>query len=403
MKICGIISEFNPFTNGHEYIISQVKEKYGLECLCLMSGNFVQRGEMAILDKYSRAACAINAGADVVVELPLAFSLSSAEYFAYGAIKILKNIGVSNIAFGVKIKNPEILIKFAKLKSNEPTQIKTLIKGFTKAGMDYNKSVKMAYNAFLPNMKKEIEEIFSEPNNILALEYLSAIEKLKANINPIFIQRQDSGYNKQKPVKEKNIHYLSATALRTLIQNGKRWKIKKYVPKYSFETINKLNKKTLKKSIEKLDTLLISKIRNSDFKELEEINDINTSLSHLILNNCKMYSTTKEVVDASNSKNFKESRIRRLLLLTYFDITKTKYKMMLENDLPINVIAVKKSKKTLLSNMIKNSNIKLIVSEKDKESLSENERLLIEISQQSSNLYDICNENAFKYDKTIFV
>ena len=403
MKICGIISEFNPFTNGHEYIINQVKEKYGLDCLCLMSGNFVQRGEMAILDKYSRATCAINAGADVVVELPLAFSLSSAEYFAYGAVKILNSIGVSHIAFGVKIKSPEILFKFAKIRANEPTELKNLIKSYTKTGMDYNKSMQSAYKAILPSIKNEIDEIFNEPNNILALEYLSAIIKLKSNIQPIFIQRQDCGYNHDKPIKIDKKYFLSATAVRNLLNFGKIKKIKKYIPTFSFTHLKNINQKNIEKNKEKLDTLIITKIRELDCDKLENINDINTSLSHLIVNNCKMYSSTKDLIEASNTKNFKESRIRRLLINAYFDITKEKYKTLFKENLPINVLAVSKSKKNLLSQLIKNSKIKLIVSEKDKESLSENERLIIDIAQRSTTIYDVCNSNKFSSDKTIFV
>ncbi|MBQ7467088.1 MAG: nucleotidyltransferase family protein [Clostridia bacterium] len=403
MKICGIISEFNPFTNGHEYIISEVKSKYGLDCLCLTSGNFMQRGEMAMLDKFARATAAINAGANLVVEMPLVFSLSSAEYFAFGSVKILQEIGVTHLAFGVKIKDSAILENFAKIKANEPAKIKTYIKNYIKAGLDYNKSLKSAYKMAYPKLKNDIDAIFSDPNNILALEYLSAIIKLKADIKPIFISRQDGGYNQSKGVKVNNKNFLSATAIRNLVLQGKIKKTKKYLPTYSFRDLVTISAKNLSSAQDKLDTLLISKIRNMTYADLEKINDFNLSLAHLIYDNCKMYNHSKDIIDACNTKNFKESRIRRLLLLSYFDITKEKFKCMLKDKHAINVLAVNKSKKELLSKIIKNSKRKLIVSAKDKESLSETERLVVDIAQRSSNLYDICNQRQYKEDKTLFV
>lgn len=403
MKICGIISEFNPFTNGHKYIIEQVKQKYGLDCLCLMSGNFMQRGEMAILDKYTRSTSAINSGADIVIEMPLVFSLSSAEYFARGSIKILKDLNVSHIAFGVKISDTSILEKFAKIKSEEPDQIKTLIKGYIKAGMDYNKSFKLAYKSYFPELIKEIDEIFNDPNNILAIEYLSAINSLHAKIQPIFIDRQDGGYNHHLPTKVNKMNFLSATAIRNLYLSDKINKIKKYVPLYTFKCLKTSDNKNHNIIENKFDTLIINKIREMSYKDLENITDSNTSLSHMLLDSCKMYATTKEVVEALNTKNFKESRIRRLLLLSYFNITKKQFNQLLTVNLPVNVLAVAKSRKKLLSQVLKESKRKLVVSSKDKENLDESQSLIINMSQKTSNLYNICNNKQYQEDKTIFI
>ncbi len=403
MKICGIISEFNPFTNGHKYIIDQVKQQYGLDCLCLTSGNFMQRGEMALINKYERATSAIQAGADIVIELPLALSLSSAEYFARGAVKILKDINVSHIAFGVKVSDTAILNKIAKIKANEPEKVTTLIKSYIKTGMDYNKSFQLAYQSCYPNIKNELNEIFSDPNNILAVEYLTALYSLNAQIQPIFIQRKDGGYNNFKPVTINGVHYLSATAIRKLIYAGKVNKCKKYVPAYTFAQLKNIKSNNIQLSATKFDTLIINNIREKSYEELEKINDVNTALAHMISDNCKSYYTTKDIVNVMNTKNFKESRIRRQLILSYFNISKSIFKEILNKNLPVNVLAVSKSRKKLLSQILKESKRKLIISAKDKESLDQNQRLIIDIAQNASNLHNICNNQPYEEDKTIFI
>ena len=123
MNFCGIISEFNPFHNGHEYIIREAKKQTGLNVVCLMSGNFVQRGKPAIQNKYIRAKNAVNAGATAVLELPTIFACSNAENFAYGAIKILSAIGATHIAFGVENTSLEILKQVAELKFKNSVEL----------------------------------------------------------------------------------------------------------------------------------------------------------------------------------------------------------------------------------------------------------------------------------------
>ena len=144
MDFCGVICEFNPFHNGHLYFLSQVKKQTDSKIICLMSGNFVQRGEPAIEDKYNRAKKAIQAGAHAVYELPTIFACSNAENFAYGAIKILKALNVKQIAFGVTETDLETLQKIAQIKFDNSVEFQNCFKNEIENGINYNTALKRA-------------------------------------------------------------------------------------------------------------------------------------------------------------------------------------------------------------------------------------------------------------------
>ena len=142
MNFCAIICEFNPFHNGHEYIIKQAKKTTGNEIVCLMSGDFVQRGTPAITDKYTRAKHAILAGANAVLELPCIYACSNAENFATGAIRTLKALGIKQLAFGIEKTNLETLKQIAKLKHENSERFKTAFKNEIENGINYNTALK---------------------------------------------------------------------------------------------------------------------------------------------------------------------------------------------------------------------------------------------------------------------
>ena len=142
MNFCGIVCEFNPFHNGHEHIIQKAKKQTGKDIICLMSGDFVQRGTPAIESKYNRAANAISAGANAVLELPCIYACSNAENFANGAIKIFKSLGISTIAFGVENTSLEILQKVAKLKHENSERFQEAFKNEIQNGINYNTALK---------------------------------------------------------------------------------------------------------------------------------------------------------------------------------------------------------------------------------------------------------------------
>lgn len=403
MKLCGIIAEFNPFTNGHSYIINKAKEQTGLDVLCLMSGNLVQRGELSIIDKYQRAITAIKEGASFVIELPTRFALSSAQNFAEGAIKTLIDIGnISHLAFGIKLKNTSEFKKIAYIKANEPKIVKDKFKQYTKLGLSYSVALFKIYNELFPEYREILDEIQKEPNNILALEYLTAMYKLKANIEPVFIQRTDNGYNSLIPkiikVNNKSLYYASASKIRSLMSQNRSFI--KYIPKSSHTDFINPSKLTNSSINTKLECLLINTIRNKTYQELEQYQDYNNNLSHLIKDTCHSNGTLDEIINVTDSKCYRPKRIKKLLIYPYLELTKEKYLNSEENNY-LTVLAVDKTKKSNLSRMAKVSKLKLIISHKDLIDLKNKNILTME--QKNTNLYNLVHGLPVSTDITKFI
>ncbi len=221
MKAVGLVTEYNPFHNGHLYHLNKAMELTGADIsVAVMSGDFVQRGELAVLDKYTRASMALNSGVNLVVELPVNYAVSSAESFAAGALKVLDYIKADSIAFGSESGNIERLSKLAHiLCDNEDTLYKEISK-YTANGISYAAARQKVVEKLTD---KDTAAMLTSSNNILAVEYLKAIIKNNYAIKPYTIKRQGDSYNDTDIRSE----YASATALRG---NLKADNISKYIP-----------------------------------------------------------------------------------------------------------------------------------------------------------------------------
>ena len=189
MKVTGIIAEYNPFHQGHAYHLSRARELTGTDrILVVMGGNFMQRGEPAIIDKYTRTEMALRNGADLVLELPAASATGSAEYFAEGAVELLDASGVVNeLCFGSELGELEPLEKAAELLLEEPEDYQELLRTELKKGKTFPEARETALSAFLPE-----QNLLASPNNILAIEYIKALKRRKSSIRPLTIQRLGS-------------------------------------------------------------------------------------------------------------------------------------------------------------------------------------------------------------------
>ena len=189
MKVTGIIAEYNPFHQGHAYHLSRARELTGADrILVVMGGNFMQRGEPAIIDKYTRTEMALRNGADLVLELPAASATGSAEYFAEGAVELLDASGVVNeLCFGSELGELEPLKKAAELLLEEPEDYQELLRAELKKGKTFPEARETALSAFLPE-----QSLLASPNNILAIEYIKALKRRKSSIRPLTIQRLGS-------------------------------------------------------------------------------------------------------------------------------------------------------------------------------------------------------------------
>ena len=189
MKVTGIIAEYNPFHQGHAYHLSRARELTGADrVLVVMGGNFMQRGEPAIIDKYTRTEMALRNGADLVLELPAASATGSAEYFAEGAVELLDASGVVNeLCFGSELGELEPLEKAAELLLEEPEDYQELLRAELKKGKTFPEARETALSACLPK-----QSLLASPNNILAIEYIKALKRRKSSIRPLTIQRLGS-------------------------------------------------------------------------------------------------------------------------------------------------------------------------------------------------------------------
>jgi predicted nucleotidyltransferase len=197
MKVVGLITEYNPFHNGHKYHMEEAKRITGADHVVVaMSGNFVQRGTPAIMNKYSRTKMALSCGADVVFELPVCYSTGSAEYFSLGAVSLLNQLGIiDEICFGSECGNVHELTSIARILAEEPLEYKTLLGTFLKKGHTFPLARTYALKALLPDIE---EAVLSSPNNILGIEYIKALIQLNSSIKPVTIARKHAGYHEEE-------------------------------------------------------------------------------------------------------------------------------------------------------------------------------------------------------------
>ena len=387
MNFCGIVCEFNPFHNGHEYIIKEAKKQTNKDILCLMSGDFVQRGTPAIQSKYTRAKNAILSGADAVLELPCVYACSNAENFATGAIKIFKALGISTIAFGIENTTLELLQKVAKLKFENSERFQESFKNEIQNGINYNTALKRSICASVGD--DGIIEVLNNPNNILAIEYLTAILKLKANITPIAINRIDNGYNSNQSKNE----FLSASAIRELVYSQKPYK--KYVPTYA--EITDYFDDDCKKTF---DTISVLKLRQSSEKFLNACYDYNEGIEYRIKKMADQYSSLKDIIKNTATPRYRVARVNKLLLYPLLGITKKLQEQTLKTKPAVKVLATNKTNKTLLTTYNKNK-ISLVVSNADYLKLNNKQKQIFDIDLNASNIYNTIKKVQNNNDKKI--
>ena len=264
MKTLGIITEYNPFHNGHKYHLEKSKEISNSDAIiCVMSGHFLQRGTPAIMDKWTRTRNAIENGVDLVIELPTVYSMNSAEFFAKGSVEILNSLNIVNtLSFGSENGNIEPFLKTGKIFSDEPKEFKSLLKKHLSDGIVFPKARELALKEYL----EENSVINSKPNNILGIEYSKAIFSTSSNIELKTITRTSNDYHDNTLTG--NIS--SATAIRNTIKSNMNFNdIKNSIPKSTYDSFVK-NKDDLVFR-DDFEDLIFYKIRSMNLTELKNI------------------------------------------------------------------------------------------------------------------------------------
>lgn len=313
MKTIAIISEYNPFHKGHKYHIEAAKEQFNADnIVCIMSGSFVQRGEPAMFDKWSRAKMALYGGADLVIELPFVYSCQPAELFAFGAVNILNNLGIiDGICFGSEIGETAILKSVAELLLNEPEDFSKLVKQYLKLGTTYPRSVSLALEAYYKDNFHADSHIWENPNNILGIEYIKSIIQLKSPMLPYTIKRVENNYNDENLTKE----IASATAIRNEIKRfGLSEKLKLNLPQTSFDIIQQdILKSRAPIYIDSLSDILLYRIRTMKAEQLQEYISHKEGIEFRIKKAADQATCLEELIEGIKTKRYTRAFIQRLL------------------------------------------------------------------------------------------
>lgn len=394
-KVLGIISEYNPFHNGHLYHLEQSKKLSGCDyTVAVISGNFTQRGSTSLVDKWEKTRMALANGVDLVIELPVLYSISSAENFADGSIKILNSLGiVDTLSFGAETSDIAVLSKIADVLTVEPTEYKNILSHELKKGLSFPKARENALLMYLGDIRK-YSGVLSSPNNILGIEYLKALKKYKSNINPICIKRIESDYNS---INFSN-NIASATAIRNLVKNKSFDIIKDLVPESTYSIlIDNVQNGHIVEDLSIFEKEIIYVLRKMSIEEIANLPDVSEGLEYSIKKAADSCNSIVELLNLVKSKRYTSTRIQRILLYALLGITKKDMQVSKTTKPYVRILGFNNFGKTLLSEIARNNpklNIITSVKKFTDSNSNKNFNLLLNKDIFATNVYTI----GFEYD-----
>ncbi|MCI9177902.1 MAG: nucleotidyltransferase [Clostridia bacterium] len=318
-KVLGIIAEYNPFHNGHLYHIQEsIKQAKADSAICVISGNFVQRGNTSIINKWTKTKMAILNGADLVIELPTVYSTSSAENFAEGAIKLLNSLGIVDIvSFGMETNDLATLNNIANVLYEEPKEYITMLNHELGKGLSFPKARENALMVYLNDVKRYVN-VMQGANNILAIEYLKALKKQKSTLTPIGIKREKVLYHDEMIVDD----FASATAIRKMISNRQFDDIRKVIPHSSYVLLGQeLKKGHYVLDLSKFQKEIIYVLRKMTIEEIKNLPDVSEGLENAIKTAADSCNNIIDLVNMIKSKRYTQTRIQRILVYALLGIT----------------------------------------------------------------------------------
>lgn len=371
MRVNGIIAEYNPFHSGHEYHLKESRNCTGADyTIVVMSGNFVQRGAPALVEKFYRAEMALRGGADLILELPAIYATASAEYFATGAVTLLDRLGVvTDLCFGSECGDVEILRQIAEILVEEPEVYKTSLKDYLKQGLSYPNARNDALVQNYPHLGQH-KEVFSSPNNILGIEYIKAILRRNSTMSAMTIQRRGAGHHSRFPADNQ----CSALAIRQALYAGTDVSfLKNNMPEQAAEILTaQLSASGPVRSDDFSDLLYYKLIQERDYG-FEKYQDVPASLSDRIRSYMDEYRSFDNFCDILKTKDMTYTRISRSLLhillnIKKFDMDRAKIMGIVPY---ARVLGFRKSASPLLNEIKNHSLLPLVTKAADAEKLLE--------------------------------
>lgn len=398
MKTVGIIAEYNPFHNGHKFHIQDAKKLAGADyCIVVMSGNFVQRGTPAMIDKYARTKMALLNGADLVIELPVYYAVSSADHFAAGAVALLDRLGVVNsICFGSECGNISVLKTFADIFSEESTAFSETLKKNLRDGLSYP----VARNNALSAVHSELAEymdVLSSPNNILGIEYIKSLKKRKSSMIPYASLRTGSDYHDASLIHPNS----SATAIRhSLEQMDNLLLIANKIPSNVYQIMEEHFHVNYPIYQQDLSLLLKYKLISYSKEGYTDFVDVTDDLSDKILKNLEAYTSFHDFCELLKSKDITYTRISRCLLHILLDIKKDTLSQFISDDYVYyaRILGLRQSASELLNSMKKNASLPLISKLADAKDVLKKSSFAVEMIDSdifASHVYDAVATDKF--------
>ena len=382
MRVVGIIAEYNPLHNGHIYHMEESMQQAGAEyCIVAMSGNFVQRGEPACTDKYTRAEWAVMGGADIVTEIPTAFSVASAERFAEGGVKTLAATGVvTDLAFGVETEDLNALYHLADLLDREPGGFRVYLNYHLKQGKSFPRA---QYDALADlGVPGNELEILQQPNNILAVEYLKSLRRYAPEIRPLPIRRIGNRYNSNVLTGKLS----SATAIREALLNGDE-SVYDTMP-MSVAAAMRFDSQ-FPVTFDRFGAMLLYRLRSMSLEELAALPDVSEGFEQVLHRAVRQATDLPSLLEQIKSKRYTLARCKRILVSALLHIPNGFADALGEKreNLYLHVLGMKRMGRGLLSAMASKADAPVILRNSDVQNCSEIARASLSIDALSTDLY----------------
>ena len=384
MKIAGIVAEYNPFHTGHAYQIERTRAVLGADAgvVAIMSGNWVQQADCAIADKWTRAWLALMGGADLVLELPAVWAMSSAESFARGAVELLGGSGVvTQLSFGSECGDVDKLRQVAACLDSSTYQAG--LRRFLDEGMTFAACRQAVARELLG---EELSGLLSGPNNNLGIEYIRALNALESAIQPMTVTRQGAGHNALS-CGEEQPSFVSATQLRAFLREG-RWEAAEPYLVPGGRTVLEDNPVGLP-ALERVERAMLARVRIMTAGDWAQLPDSGTAegLPHRLEKAGRQCTSMEEFYDLAKSKRYTHARLRRLALWAWLGLTASDCP---EHPPYLRVLGFNGRGQAILKEMKERAALPILTKPAHARDLEEEGRRLFELEARCTDLYDLC-------------
>ena len=386
MKLTAIISEYNPFHNGHKYLIQKSRENGSTHIISIMGGNFLQRGNCAVLDKYNRAKAAVLGGVDLVIELPQIYAAASAEKFAFGAVQTLDKCGCVNaLAFGAECGDISMLKRAVNIIT-QSGEVETLCKQYLKQGYSHPRAMQAAVED-VSQSSDNISDILRNPNNTLAIEYIKALDNINSNINPFAVERVGAMHGSMQTDNE----FASASAVREMILKGDS-SYKKFIPDTTEEIISEcITLGECPGEYKNNSRGIMTVLRRMTAEDFANIPDVTEGLENRLVKAVRENNSVSDIIAAVKCKRYTHARLSRIIACAYLGITKDISSLEPKY---IRVLAFNDTGTEILKLMKKSASLTVIMSPaKDMKKLDDMGKKIFEIDLRASDLYGLLTPN----------